>query len=143
GLSLAIVFVRAAVIRPRTLRGRDRSGQHQPRGIDQLSLSRKDPHPTEMRGIQSCLPETAPVDIAPLNGRDLSCAAVSSHVADLLLAAMLGLAQDNVAASVLTDPAELRADTLASCKDERWSEDLRRCYAGATRFDHFVACNLN
>ena len=49
GISLAIVAIRALVIRPRKLRFADRSGQghrDQPREIDQVSIATEDPHPS-------------------------------------------------------------------------------------------------
>jgi len=48
---LAMVAMRALVIRPRTLPGGDRSGQRrrdQAREIDQVSIAVEDPHPKQL-----------------------------------------------------------------------------------------------
>jgi hypothetical protein len=71
---------------------------------------------------------------------DVRCDVVGTHVAELMIDSLEGTDGDNVAARVLVDTDDLPRQRREECGRSKWSDPLRRCFAGATKYDQIVAC---
>lgn len=96
---------------------------------------------TAAKQVETCLPRPKPTrPVLPVLGADQPCDALGAHVADLMLAHMRGVRQDNVAAAIIEEPDELTSGVQDECVDEQWTDDQRRCFAAATAFDQIILC---
>ncbi|HEY4056287.1 MAG TPA: hypothetical protein VGM39_06745 [Kofleriaceae bacterium] len=87
-------------------------------------------------------PAEAPARMPKLsNTTDTSCATIGDHMGKLMQVSSSGLGQDSVAASIVVDMSKLGENLRAECARAAWSTNLRRCYAGATRYLDTIPCN--
>jgi hypothetical protein len=77
---------------------------------------------------------------------DVRCEVVGKYLADLTLAHWDVVTDvDDLRTFVTTDDDELdamRNGSIDSCREDEWSDDLRRCYAGCGVQEQTVYCNL-
>jgi RNA polymerase sigma factor (sigma-70 family) len=100
-------------------------------------------HTGEYEKPEQCVPGSDKTRIKPVAAiTDIRCDAVGPHVAEMMVAEIVGPSTDSVSAAIIADPDEILRGSTAACRDQDWSEPLRQCYAAATRMSGVVRCNI-